>query len=128
MKSNASSNWLFIPSINKEVEIEVHDKNKSWDDLVKQYPNFEEQLLTKEECELILKDKEASKTLKMDGNSRDDDFFIQQFNQEDKKNGYVADFYVDRDGSGFNSGGDSGDADNYRGVRFCRKKISKGKK
>lgn len=122
MKNNTSSDWLYIPCINKEVEIEVHDKDKSWDDLIKQYPNFEQQLLTKEECEKILKDKEYSKILKMDGSSRNDDFFIQQYNEENKKNGYVAVFCVGRGGSYFDSDGGSRYAVGYRGVRFCRKK------
>lgn len=124
-----SSKYIYISQIDKEVEIEVHDKGKSWNELKQIYgEEFESLLLTKEECEKILKNKEVSQILKMDGSSSKDDFFIQQFNEENKKKGYVADFYSDGVGSYFYSGRGSGVADSCRGVRFCRKKISKGKK
>jgi hypothetical protein len=125
----SKSGYIHVPEIDKDVEIEVHDKNKSFDDLKKIYgDNFESMLLTKEECEKILKNKEISKLLKMDGSSRDDDFFIQQFNEDDKKKGYVAFFYVGGVWSYFYSNGDSGDSFDCRGVRFVRKKISTNRK
>ena len=64
----------------------------------------------------------------MDGSSRNDDFFIQQFNEDNKKEGYVADFFVFGVRSVFGSGGDSWVSDGCRGVRFVRKKISTKRK
>jgi hypothetical protein len=51
-QSTSKGKWVYIPEIDKEVEIEVHDKNKSYDDLKKIYgDNFDKNLLTREECE-----------------------------------------------------------------------------
>jgi len=117
--------WLFIPSINKEVEINVHDKNTSYDDNVKKYgKDFESMLLTKAECELILKDPEVSKLLKMDGSSDNDDFFIKQYSDLSRRNGYVAGFYSDSNGSSLDSRINPDDSYSDRGIRFVRK-ISK---
>ena len=125
----SSSGYIYIPEIKKEVEIEVHDKNKSYDDLKNIYgDNFESSLLTKQECAIILKNKEISNILKMDGSSSNDDFFIQQFDEENKKEGYVAVFFVNGGRSGFYSRRISKYAYDFRGVRFCRKKISGRKK
>ena len=121
---NSTSKWVYIKEIDKEVEIEVHDKNKSYNDLKQIYgDNFETMLLTRQECEIILKNKEISKILKMDGSSTNDDFFIQQYDENDKKNGYVAAFCRVWGGSYFWSDWGSGVAGGFRGVRFCRKKI-----
>lgn len=119
-----SRRWLDIPELKISVEIDVHDKNKSWDEL--NLSEKEDQLLTVEQC-IWLANSKYAKTLKMDGSSSKDDFFIQQPFNLNKKNGLVARFYAD-----------SGDCDlgcdrvswysySYLGVRFC-KKISKGRK
>ena len=121
-----NSNFLYIPSIDKEVEIEVHDKNKSWDDLKQQYgEDFEKQLLTRQECETILKDSEISKLLKMDGSSNDDDFFIQQPFNLNRKNGYIAQFDADSDSVYLYCRVNSYDSGSTLGVRFVRKILKK---
>jgi hypothetical protein len=127
-KSINSSEWLDVSDVlpNCEVELNVHDKGKSYDDLG--LKDKEEQLLTVEQCIALANSKYAIQ-LKMDGSSSSDDFFIKQPLNRNKEKGYVADFYSGRFGSVFDSGRDSGDADVYRGVRFVRKKKFKnGKK
>lgn len=44
-----NNNWLYIPEINKDVEVLVHDKGKSFNELKGIYGDFEDKLLTKEE-------------------------------------------------------------------------------
>jgi hypothetical protein len=123
--SEDKSKWLNIPELNIEVEIEVHDKDKSWDELG--LKDREDELLTVEQC-IWLANSKYAKQLKMDGSSNQDDFFIKQPFNSNKAKGYVAGFYSDGDRSGFYSVGYSDYADSFRGVRFVRKKISKVKK
>jgi len=70
-----SKGWLDIPELKISVEIEVHDKDKSWDEL--SLSDREKELLTVEQC-IWLANSKYAKTLKMDGSSDSDDFFIQQ--------------------------------------------------
>lgn len=125
-----NSKWLKIPELKIEIEIEVHDKGKSWDDL--ELSKKEDDLPTAEMC-LFLMSKEGekyAKILKMDGSSDEDDFFIKQYSEVSKKSGYVAFFYAGSCGSGLYSNVDSDDGISNRGVRFVRKisKTSNNKK
>ena len=115
-----TSEWLDVSDVlpNCEVELNVHDKNKSYDDLG--LKNKEDQLLTVEQSIALANSKYAIQ-LKMDGSSEKDDFFIKQPFNRNREKGYVADFWG---GSFFDSYGGSSDADGCRGVRFVRKKIS----
>ena len=120
-----SKGWLDIPELNISVEIEVHDKDKSWDEL--NLSEKEDQLLTSEQC-IWLANSKYAKTLKMDGSSNKDDFFIKQPFDLSRKNGYVARFSADSDYADLNCFGYSSDAGSNLGVRFVRKKNSgKGK-
>ena len=117
-----SKGWLDIPELNISVEIEVHDKNKSWDEL--NLSKKEDQLLTSEQC-IWLANSKYAKDLKMDGSSSKDDFFIKQPFDLSRKNNYVARFFA---GSGFAylyCGGYSSYSGSVLGVRFVRKKNSK---
>ena len=118
-----SKGWLDIPELKISVEIEVHDKNKSWDDL--KLGERESELLTAEQC-IWLANSKYAKQLKMDGSSTKDDFFIQQPFELNRKNGYVARFDVDSGGADLYCGCGSGDSGSSLGVRFVRK-ISKAK-
>ena len=122
-----TSEWLDVSDVipNCEVELNVHDKNKSYDDLG--LKNKEDQLLTVEQCIALANSKYAIQ-LKMDGSSSNDDFFIKQPFNRNREKGYVADFWGDRDGSYFGSFRDSSVAYDCRGVRFVRKKISAKRK
>ena len=87
-----SKDWLDIPELNISVEIEVHDKGKSWNKLG--LKDREKELLTTEQC-IWLANSKYAKELKMDGSSSNDDFFIQQPFKLNKEKGYVAGFYAD---------------------------------
>ncbi len=113
-----SRGWLDIPELGISVEIEVHDKDKSWDDL--KLSEREKELLTAEQC-IWLANSKYAKQLKMDGSSINDDFFIQQPFNLSRKNGYVARFGVGSDYAGLYCGGYSDDSDSALGVRFVRK-------
>ena len=119
-----SKGWLDIPELKISVEIEVHDKNKSWDKLG--LSEREDELLTSDQC-IWLANSKYAKTLKMDGSSTKDDFFIKQPFDLNRKNGYVARFYA---GSGFADldcvWGSSG-TDSDLGVRLCKKIRAKKK-
>ena len=81
-------------------------------------------LLTKSQVEVLDTSKTYRKIFKM--RTWNNDFFIQQYNEDNKKQGYVADFGSVRGRSVFVSGWVSVVAYGCRGVRFVRKKI-KGK-
>ena len=117
-----SKGWLDIPELKISVEIEVHDKDKSWDDL--ELSKREKELLTTEQC-IWLANSKYAKTLKMDGSSSKDDFFIQQPFNLNKKNGYVARFWAGSGCADLGCGGGSSYSDSGLGVRFC-KKIKEG--
>ena len=116
------SKWLDIPELGISVEIEVHDKNRSWENL--KLSKRESELLTAEQC-IFLANSEYAKTLKMDGSSSEDDFFIQQPFNLLRKNSYVARFYAGSDFADLNCGWYSGYSGSSLGVRFVRK-IKKG--
>ncbi len=118
-----STAWLDIPELRISVEIEVHDKDKSWDKL--NLSEREKELLTAEQC-IWLANSKYAKQLKMDGSSTNDDFFIQQPFDLSRKNGYVAGFSVDSDYAYLYCGRDSDYSDSTLGVRFA-KKIEKPK-
>ncbi len=117
-----SKGWLDIPELKISVEIDVHDKGKSWDKL--DLSKKEDQLLTHDQVVFLANSKYA-KQLKMDGSSSKDDFFIKQPFNLSKKNGYVARFYVYSVYCGLGCDRYSRNSVSDLGVRFC-KKISKG--
>ncbi len=124
----SKDNWIWIPELKVYVEKDVHHKNYSYDQLKEIYgKDFESMLLTKSQVEFLRDHSEYSKIFKLK-NTFTNDFFIQQFNKENKKKGFVAAFFVGRDWSDFYSNRDSWYALDFRGVRFVRKKISKRKK
>ena len=113
-----SKGWLDIPELSISVEIEVHDKNKSWDKL--NLSKREKELLTAEQC-IWLANSKYAKTLKMDGSSDEDDFFIQQPFNLNKKNVYVAGFCANSGYAYLDCDWYSSDSYSYLGVRFCKK-------
>jgi len=120
-----SKGWLDILELGISVEIEVHDKNKSWDKL--ELSKREKELLTAEQC-IYLANSKYAKELKMDGSSSKDDFFIQQPFDLSRKNGYVAGFIVDSGCADLDCYWDSDYSYSTLGVRFVRKISKKSKK
>jgi len=118
-----SSGWLDIPELKISVEIDVHDKDKSYDDL--NLKDREEELLTHEEV-IWLANSKYAKQLKMDGSSSKDDFFFKQPFDLSRKNGYVARFFAYSDFADLDCSGNSSFYGSYLGVRFVRR--TKGKK
>jgi len=119
-KEERKTDWIDVQELGIEVEREVHDKGKSWNKL--KLSEREDELLTYDQCVFLMNSQKYNKILKMDGSSSKDDFFIKQYSDLSKANGYVAWFCA---GSGFSylsSGGDSGVSVSYLGVRFARKK------
>ncbi len=112
------TSWLDIPELKISVEIEVHDKDKSWDDLG--LSEREEELLTSEEV-IWLANSKYAKQLKMDGSSSKDDFFFKQPFDLSRKNGYVARFYAGSVYAYLDCYGGSSFSDSYLGVRFVRR-------
>ena len=112
-----SEGWLDIPELGISVEKEVHDKDKSLDDLG--LKDREKELLTVEQC-IFLANSKYAKDLKMDGSSSKDDFFIQQPFELNRRKGWVARFFADSYGVGFGTGYDSDDSYSTLGVRFVR--------
>ncbi len=95
-----SQGWLDVPELSTkeyfyQIEIEVHDKDKSWAELG--LSEREKELPTKDDCVFLANNTKYAKILKMDGSSTHDDFFIQQPFDLSRKNGYVARFFVDSD-------------------------------
>ena len=113
-----SKGWLDIPELNISVEIEVHDKNKSWDKLG--LKDREKELLNYDQCIKIANIPKYAKILKMDGSSSEDDFFIQQPFDLSRKNGYVARFYTYSDCAYLNCFWYSDYSYSTLGVRFVR--------
>ena len=113
-----STGWLDIPELKISVEIEVHDKNKSWNKLC--LSKREDELLTYEEV-IWLANSKYAKQLKMDGSSSRDDFFFKQPFNLSRKNGYVARFSADSDYANLYCYWDSYYSDSYLGVRFVRR-------
>jgi len=114
-----SKGWLDVPELNISVEIEVHDKNKSWNKLG--LNDKEKELLTVEQC-IWLANSKYAKTLKMDGSSTNDNFFIQQAFNLNRRNNYAAQFYSVSGGSVFVLVEDPNVSGSTLGVRFVRKK------
>ena len=120
-----SEGWLDIPELEFSIEIEVHDKGKSWDKL--NLSDREKELLTAEQC-IWLANSKYAKTLKMDGSSSEDDFFIQQPFNLNRKNNYVARFCADSVYAYLDCDRDSDYSNSALGVRFVRKEIKSEKK
>ena len=122
-KEISREDWLDIPELGISVEINVHDKDKSWDELG--LKDREDELLDIEQCIFLSNNNKYAKILKMDGNSTKDDFFIKQPFELNRKNGYVARFYLNSGCANLSCGNDSDYSYSTLGVRFCRKKIFK---
>ena len=90
----SKDNWIWIPELKVYVEKDVHHKNYSYDQLKEIYgKGFEKMLLTKSQVEFLKDHSEYSKIFKLK-HTWTNDFFIQQYDADNKKEGYVAVFFV----------------------------------
>ena len=117
-KETEKQEWLDIPELKICIEKNVHDKNKSWNDL--RLSEREEELLTAEEC-IFLANSKYAPILKMDGSSSKDDFFIKQSFNLNRKNGYVARFVTESVAASLNCLEGQLFSNASLGVRFKRK-------
>ena len=113
------SNWVKIPELGIEIQNKIHDKNKSYDELVEVYGKkvLEESLPTYAQLQFLRNSKKYCNKL----NLLDTWEFVKQEDDISKKNGYVAWFGA---GSGFcylSCGGGSDYSGSDLGVRFVRK-------
>jgi hypothetical protein len=127
IKINKDDGWIWIPELKVYIEKDVHHKNYSYNQLKEIYgKDFKKMLLTKSQVEFLRDHSEYSKIFKLK-HTWTNDFFIQQFDEENKKQGYVAVFFVIWDGSCFYSDWDPSYAYSDRGVRFVRPLKKKNK-
>jgi len=124
-KDDEDNIWVKIPELNIEVEKDVHDKNKSWNDL--ELNSREKELLTAEQA-IWLSNSKYAKELKLDGSSNQDDFFIQQPFKLNRKNGLVARLDANSGRAYLACLRLPEDSASSFGVRFCRTlKVKNGK-
>ncbi len=123
-KQIISDGWIEIPELNILVEEEIHHKNKSYDDLVKEFGEefLEENLPTYAEIQ-------ALRNLEHKGKYKlgliDTWEFVKQEDEISKKNGRVARFVANSDYCDLGCYRNSGYSDSDLGVRFIKRKVSK---
>jgi hypothetical protein len=113
--------WLYIPELKIEIQKSIHHKNKSYDDLVKEFGKeyLEEHLPTYAYLQFLRNNKKYCESLGLINTWE----FVQQEDEISRKNGYVAWFGAYSYGAYLYCGAYSGNSDSDLGVRFCRKKI-----
>jgi len=114
-KEQNNSDWVKIPELKIEVEKEIHDKGKSWEELELVEKENQEKLLTKDEIIFLYNNKNYRELLGL----RNTFEFIQKYID----NFPVARFDADSDGAGLNCSRDAEDSGDALGVRFKRKII-----
>lgn len=89
------SNWVKIPELGIEIQNKIHDKNKSYDQLVEVYGKefLEENLPTYAQLQFLRNSEKYCDKL----NLLDTWEFVKQEDEISKKNGYVARFSADSD-------------------------------
>ncbi len=113
------SDWVKIQELGIEIQSKIHHKNKSYDDLVKEFGKefLEENLPTYAQLQFLRNSKKYCKKLGL----LDTWEFVKQEDEISKKNGYVARFIADSGCCYLGCGRDSWDSDSGLGVRFVRK-------
>ena len=126
-KEENKKNFIYIKELGIEVQKEIHHKNKSYNDLVKEFGKefLEENLPTYLELQ-------ALRNLEHKGKYKlgliDTWEFVKQEDEISKKNGYVAGFKADCGYCYLDCVRNSGDSNSVLGVRFIKRKVSKESK
>lgn len=111
------SNWVKIPELKIEIQNKIHDKNKSYDELIEMYgDDLEETLPTYAQLQFLRNSKKYCKELGL----LDTWEFVKQEDEISKKNGYVARFGADSDDCCLYCVRYSWYSDSGLGVRFVR--------
>ncbi len=115
------SEWVKIPKLNIEIQNKIHDKGKSYDELVKKYgkEELEKNLPTYAQLQ-FLRNLENEGKIKL--GLLDTWEFVKQEDDISKKNDYVAGFCADSDDCGLSCYRNSRDSYSNLGVRFVRRK------
>ena len=111
------SEWLYIPELKIEVQKEIHHKNKTLSEAMKDMKE-EERLITYSEIQWLRNSKYCKEL-----NLIDTWEFVKQEDKISEKNGYVSRFCADSDWAYLNCDRDPTFTYSNLGVRFVRKKI-----
>ncbi len=126
-KEENKKDFIYIKELGIEIQKEIHHKNKSYDDLVKEFGEkfLEENLPTYSELQALrnLENKGKYKLGLIDTWE-----FVKQEDEISKKNGYVARFGADSGCCNLNCGRSSDVPYSDLGVRFIKRKVSKESK
>ena len=115
------SNWIKIPKLNLEIQNKIHDKGKSYDELVKKYgKKFLEENMPKHSELQFLRNLENKGKVKL--GLIDTYEFVKQEDEISKKNGYVAGFCAYSGVCNLICDWDSRVSYSNLGVRFVRRK------
>jgi len=77
-----------IPELNIEIQKEIHHKEKSYNELIKEFPDLEDKLPTYAELQFLRNSNKYRKLLNLDDTWE----FVKQEDLVAKKNGFVARF------------------------------------
>ena len=122
IKENDKSKWIYVKELNIEIQTKIHDKDKSYDELIEIYGKefLKENLPTYAQLQFLRNSKDCKKF-----GLEETWEFVKQEDKISRKNGYVARFIA---GSGYaylGCNGSSSDSNSGLGVRFVRKKENK---
>ncbi len=120
-KETDKTKWLYISELKIEVQTKIHHKDKTYAECEKDLSKGES-IPTYEQIQWLRNSKYRDLL-----NLLDTWEFVQNPDNISKENNYVARFCADSDYAGLGCGRGSGDSNSALGVRFVRKKISKGK-
>jgi len=107
-----------IPELNIKIQKEIHHKGKSYDELIKEFPDLEDKLPTYRELQYLRNSDKYRKLLGLDDTWE----FVKQEDKLAKKNGFVAGFDADSDRAVLNCGRYPDGRYPSLGVRFVNRK------
>ncbi len=121
-KEQDTSEWIYIPELKIEIQNKIHHKNKTYKECEEDLSKGES-ITTYEQIQWLRNSKYKNQL-----NLIDTWEFVENPDNISKENGYVARFCADSDCADLGCGGGSDYSGSTLGVRFVRKKISRGNK
>ncbi len=118
IENHNDKDFIKIPELNIEIQKSIHHKNKSYDDLIKEFGEeyLEKHLPTYSQLQFLRNSDKYINKLEL----KDTWEFVKQEDLISKKNGYVARFIADSDCVNLNTYRVSGNSYSGLGVRFVR--------